>query len=78
MVISRQISTSSVYNGKHNFRKFLVLNKRGTRAFKEAQMTNPDPDVPVDSTYLSITFYIKLEIMFGNFFLKWDIKILVL
>ncbi|XP_076246934.1 mitochondrial ribosomal protein L41 [Calliopsis andreniformis] len=48
MIISRQISTSSVFHGKRNFRKFLVLNKRGNRAFKEAQAKNPDPDVPID------------------------------
>ncbi|XP_031830417.1 mitochondrial ribosomal protein L41 [Nomia melanderi] len=48
MIIRRQISTSSVCYGKRNFRKFLLYNKRGSRAFKEAQKKNPDPHIPID------------------------------
>uniref|UniRef100_A0A8D8NBH7 39S ribosomal protein L41, mitochondrial n=2 Tax=Culex pipiens TaxID=7175 RepID=A0A8D8NBH7_CULPI len=49
-VIRRSISTSTVAAGKHNFRKFLLYNKRGTRIFKKLRAANPDqyPDMPVD------------------------------
>ncbi|XP_070495245.1 large ribosomal subunit protein mL41-like [Chironomus tepperi] len=46
-VSRRQISTSSALNGKRNFRKFLLYNKRGTRIFKaERHLSNPD--MPID------------------------------
>lgn len=48
MVISRKISTSSVCYGKRNFRKFLMSNKRGLRAFKKEQASNPNFDIPID------------------------------
>ncbi|XP_076685115.1 mitochondrial ribosomal protein L41 [Andrena cerasifolii] len=55
VIISRQISTSSVCHGKRNFRKFLVLNKRGSRAFKEEQAKNPDSDIPIDRRGVKLT-----------------------
>lgn len=49
-VIRRGISTSATVAGKHNFRKFLLYNKRGTRIFKKLRAANPDQyaDMPVD------------------------------
>ncbi len=46
--IKRSISTSSQLNGKRNFRKFLLYNKRGPRDFKKAQISNPHPAIPID------------------------------
>ncbi|CAD7089505.1 unnamed protein product [Hermetia illucens] len=43
----RQISTSAPLNGKRNFRKFVVANKRGSRQFKEMQR-GPEPLLPID------------------------------
>uniref|UniRef100_A0A1I8PBP3 39S ribosomal protein L41, mitochondrial n=1 Tax=Stomoxys calcitrans TaxID=35570 RepID=A0A1I8PBP3_STOCA len=44
----RYISTTVPLEGKRNFRKFLVYNKRGTRVVKEAQRSNQvDPPVAV-------------------------------
>lgn len=37
----RSISTTSVLEGKRNFRKFLLYNKRGSRSFKEQQRVAP-------------------------------------
>ncbi|KAL0114061.1 hypothetical protein PUN28_011402 [Cardiocondyla obscurior] len=48
MILRRGIVTSCVLNGKRNFRKFLLYGKRGSRNFKEQQVKNPDPDIPVD------------------------------
>lgn len=48
LILRRGIATSSSCYGKRNFRKFLVLNKRGNRAFKEKQRTDPYPDYPID------------------------------
>uniref|UniRef100_A0A6P7FKS8 39S ribosomal protein L41, mitochondrial n=1 Tax=Diabrotica virgifera virgifera TaxID=50390 RepID=A0A6P7FKS8_DIAVI len=45
--IKRSLSTTSIRYGKRNFRKFPIYNKRGTRIFKQQQMQNPDPEVPV-------------------------------
>lgn len=46
-VSQRHISTSATLNGKKNFRKFLLYNKRGTRIFKkERHLSNPD--LPID------------------------------
>ncbi|KAG5674459.1 hypothetical protein PVAND_004429 [Polypedilum vanderplanki] len=43
MQCQRSISTSTVLNGKRNFKKFLLYNKRGTRIFKaERHISNPD------------------------------------
>ncbi|GLH10582.1 39S ribosomal protein L41, mitochondrial [Gryllus bimaculatus] len=47
---TRAISTSVVNNGKRNFRKFLLHNKRGSRSFKEERKKlkgNEPTDVPV-------------------------------
>lgn len=49
MILRRGIATSCICHGKRNFRKFLLYNKRGSRQFKEAQMKNPDPEIPIDS-----------------------------
>uniref|UniRef100_A0A1A9W7S3 39S ribosomal protein L41, mitochondrial n=1 Tax=Glossina brevipalpis TaxID=37001 RepID=A0A1A9W7S3_9MUSC len=43
----RFICSSSPLQGKRNFRKFLVYNKRGTRVVKEAQRTQLNPPVPI-------------------------------
>ncbi|TMW54139.1 hypothetical protein DOY81_000815 [Sarcophaga bullata] len=43
----RTITTTAPLEGKRNFRKFLVYNKRGTRVVKEAQRTQLDPPVPI-------------------------------
>ncbi|KYN04474.1 PREDICTED: 39S ribosomal protein L41, mitochondrial [Cyphomyrmex costatus] len=48
MILRRSIATSCVCNGKRNFRKFLLYGKRGSRNFKEQQMKNPDPYIPID------------------------------
>ncbi|XP_076163736.1 mitochondrial ribosomal protein L41 isoform X2 [Ptiloglossa arizonensis] len=55
MIISRQISTSSVCQGKRNFRKFLLYNKRGNRAFKQAQATDPNFPIPIDRRGVKLT-----------------------
>lgn len=57
MILRRGISTSCVCYGKRNFRKFLLYNKRGTRAFKEEQRTNPDCDIPIDRRGVKRTGY---------------------
>ncbi|CAH1401049.1 unnamed protein product [Nezara viridula] len=41
----RNICTSTILNGKRNFRKF-IIPRRGTNIFKQRQMTNPDPAIP--------------------------------
>lgn len=56
-IIKRSISTSSQLNGKRNFRKFLLYNKRGPRAFKKEQITNPHPAVPIDKRGVRETGY---------------------
>ncbi|XP_075169775.1 mitochondrial ribosomal protein L41 [Haematobia irritans] len=44
----RSISTTSPLEGKRNFRKFLVYNKRGTRVVKDTQRYNQEnPPVAV-------------------------------
>lgn len=43
----RCISTTTPLDGKRNFRKFLVYNKRGTRVVKEAQRKMLNPPVAV-------------------------------
>lgn len=48
MIISRQISTSSVSHGKRNFRMLQIYNKRGSKIFKKQQAENPNSDVPID------------------------------
>ncbi|XP_071576875.1 large ribosomal subunit protein mL41 isoform X2 [Temnothorax nylanderi] len=48
MILRRGIATSCVCNGKRNFRKFLLYGKRGSRDFKQQQMKNPDPEIPID------------------------------
>lgn len=48
MIISRQISTSSICHGKRNFRMIEVYNKRGNRAFKNKQTTDRNFEIPFD------------------------------
>lgn len=45
----RCISTTSALAGKKNFRKFYIPNQRGTKAFREAQKTNPHPRIPIET-----------------------------
>lgn len=45
--IRRMISTTTVLEGKRNFRKFPVYNKRSTRVVKEAQKNQLNPPVPI-------------------------------
>ncbi|XP_055638225.1 39S ribosomal protein L41, mitochondrial [Toxorhynchites rutilus septentrionalis] len=49
-MLKRCIGTSAAVAGKHNFRKFLLYNKRGTRVFKKLRAANPQlyPDMPID------------------------------
>ncbi|XP_058452098.1 large ribosomal subunit protein mL41 [Malaya genurostris] len=49
-IIRRCISTTHSTCGKHNFRKFLLYNKRGTRIFKKLRAAKPElyPDIPID------------------------------
>lgn len=56
--IKRSISTTSHLNGKRNFRKFMLPNKRGPRAFKKAQIENPHPAIPIDKRGVRDTGYI--------------------
>lgn len=44
-ILKRSISTTAIQNGKKNFRKFPLYNKRGSRQLKEEQRLNPDPDL---------------------------------
>lgn len=53
----RSIHTSSALNGKRNFRKFLLYNKRGTREFKQRQRIAPDPDIPINKRGVRDTGY---------------------
>lgn len=53
----RCISTTAALEGKKNFRKFLVPNKRGTREFKKKQMTDPHPEIPIDRRGVRETGY---------------------
>ncbi|XP_034943755.1 39S ribosomal protein L41, mitochondrial [Chelonus insularis] len=47
-IFQRNLSTSSICYGKKNFRKFLLYNKAGTRAFKKQQTIKPHPLIPID------------------------------
>lgn len=47
-IARRSISVSSIVASKKNFRKFYLPNERGTRKFREAQKTNPNPYIPID------------------------------
>lgn len=53
----RTLSTSSSLSGKKNFRKFLLYNKRGPILFKQQQISNPDPDLPIDKRGVRDTGY---------------------
>ncbi|XP_055381277.1 39S ribosomal protein L41, mitochondrial [Condylostylus longicornis] len=55
----RNIGTSSSLYGKRNFRKFLVLNKRGTRIFKEQQKIKPHPKIPIDKRGVRDTGFVE-------------------
>lgn len=56
-VIKRTINTSATLNGKRNFRKFLLYNKRGTRLFKKQRINNIDPELPIDKRGVRDTGY---------------------
>lgn len=56
-IIKRTISTSTTLNGKKNFRKFLLYNKRGPWAFKKQQAISPDPKIPIDKRGVRDTGY---------------------
>lgn len=58
-LIKRSISTTVPLQGKKNFRKFLLYNKRGTRIFKQARITNPDPEMPIDKRGVRDTGYLS-------------------
>lgn len=51
----RCISTTSCLSSKKNFRKFYLPNQRGTRAFREAQKTNPHPRIPIETYGVRLT-----------------------
>lgn len=58
LVATRQISTSSVVQGKKNFRKFLLYNKRGPKIFKEQRARDPEnAPIPVDTRGVRETGY---------------------
>lgn len=63
LIITRGISTSCVRNGKRNFRKFQLPNKRGSRQFKEARRLDPNPDIPIDSMYFDYLIFMILEVL---------------
>lgn len=44
LFLRRSISTTACREGKRNFRKFMLVNKRGTKASKEAMRNNIDHD----------------------------------
>ncbi|XP_072945013.1 large ribosomal subunit protein mL41 [Epargyreus clarus] len=46
-VWKRSISLSAPREGKRNFRKFVIANKRGSRIHKQ-QQTGPNPELEVD------------------------------
>lgn len=46
-IAKRNISLSAPREGKRNFRKFVVANKRGSRFFKDRQ-SGPNPELEVD------------------------------
>lgn len=58
LIAKRTISTSAALAGKRNFRKFQFPNKRGTRAFKEKQRTDPHPEIPIDKRGVRDTGFI--------------------
>lgn len=54
-IINRQISTSSICNGKRNFQMIQLYNKRGSRQFKQERANNPNCDIPIDRRGLRLT-----------------------
>ena len=58
LVSARHIATSTVVQGKKNFRKFLLYNKRGPRLFKEQRAKDPDnAPIPIDTRGVRETGY---------------------
>ncbi|KOC61699.1 39S ribosomal protein L41, mitochondrial [Habropoda laboriosa] len=55
LIIYRQISTSTVFRGKRNFRMIQLYNKRGSRQFKEERAKNLHCDIPIDRRGLKLT-----------------------
>lgn len=58
LILRRCISTTCVSHGKQNFRKFLLYNKRGNRAFKQARK-DPNYDIPIDTRGVRATGHYK-------------------
>lgn len=56
-VARRGIATSAVLNGRKNFRKFQLFNKRGTRIFKEQRNAGAFPDIPIEKRGVHDTGY---------------------
>ncbi|KAI5637554.1 mitochondrial ribosomal protein l27 domain-containing protein [Phthorimaea operculella] len=56
LITKRSISLSAPREGKRNFRKFVVANKRGSRIFKERQ-AGPNPELPIDRRGVRDTGY---------------------
>ncbi|CAB0037010.1 unnamed protein product [Trichogramma brassicae] len=61
MIITRGISTSCVRQGKRNFKKFTLINKRGSRLFKEMQKDpkTRHPEIPIDNRGVRPTGYLR-------------------
>ncbi|CAH0400798.1 unnamed protein product [Chilo suppressalis] len=53
----RSISVSAPREGKRNFRKFVIPNKRGTRLQKQRQASS-DPELPIDKRGVRDTGYV--------------------
>lgn len=48
-LMRRCISTSSALSSKKNFRKFYIPSEvRGTKSFREQQLKDPHPEIPLD------------------------------
>ncbi|XP_049876203.1 39S ribosomal protein L41, mitochondrial [Pectinophora gossypiella] len=57
LISKRTISVSAPREGKRNFRKFVVANKRGSRLHKQKQ-NSLNPELPVDKRGVRDTGYI--------------------
>lgn len=58
LISSRSIATSPVVQGKKNFRKFLLYNKRGPKLFKQQRARDPEnAPIPIDTRGVRETGY---------------------
>ncbi|XP_041981949.1 39S ribosomal protein L41, mitochondrial [Aricia agestis] len=57
VISKRSISLSAPREGKRNFRKFIIANKRGSRLHKERQ-AGPNPELEVDKRGVRDTGYV--------------------